>query len=168
MTKKTPKKDKADKEWADLQRELETLGEQLGSLRKYTGTLGKTVVANIDSHYEGVKSRVTTFRQAKEAQLNAARRTAVQQASATQQSLTEAGVSSTEKAKETARQVWERSEPLRHGAQEVGHGFARAWSEIAASFGKAAETIQTEKAARTPARAAAPARAPAAARRKAS
>jgi len=42
--------------------------------------------------------------------------------------------------------MWERSEPLRQGAQEVGKGFVRAWSELATSFGKAAEKIQAEKA----------------------
>jgi len=56
----------------------------------------------------------------------------------TQASLTEAG-------KDTARQMWERSEPLRQGAQEVGKGFVRAWSELATSFGKAAEKVQSEK-----------------------
>jgi hypothetical protein len=41
--------------------------------------------------------------------------------------------------------MWDRAEPLRQGAQEVGQGFVRAWSEIAASFGKAAEKVQSER-----------------------
>ena len=35
MTDKTPANDQAEKEWADLQRDLDTLGEQLGSLRDH-------------------------------------------------------------------------------------------------------------------------------------
>jgi hypothetical protein len=46
---------------------------------------------------------------------------------------------------EAAKQVWERSEPLRQGARDVGEGMARAWSEIRASFGKAAGRLNTEQ-----------------------
>ncbi len=145
MTKRTPKKTPADKEWADLQRDLETLGEQLGSLSDHSAKLGKTVVANLDAQYKNVKRRAATYRRVKEAQLNAAHEAASQQAPLTQNTLTDAGVKSAAMAKDTAKQVWERSEPLRQGAQEVGHGLVRAWSEIATSFGKAAEKIQTDK-----------------------
>jgi hypothetical protein len=145
MTKRTPKKTPADKEWADLQRDLETLGEQLGSLSDHSAKLGKTVVANLDAQYKSVKRRAATYRRVKEAQLNAAHEAASQQAALTQNTLTDAGVKSAAMAKDTAKQVWERSEPLRQGAQEVGHGLVRAWSEIATSFGKAAEKIQTDK-----------------------
>ena len=145
MTKRTQKKTPADKEWADLQRDLETLGEQLGSLSDHTATLGKTVVANLDAQYKDVKKRATTYRRVKEAELNAAHQAALQQVTETQNTLTDAGAKSATMAKDTARQVWERSEPLRQGAQEVGQGLVRAWSEIAASFGKAAEKIQTDK-----------------------
>jgi len=145
MTKRTPKKTPADKEWADLQRDLETLGEQLGSLSDHSAKLGKTVVANLDAQYKNVKRRAATYRRVKEAQLNAAHEAASQQAALTQNTLTDAGVKSAAMAKDTAKQVWERSEPLRQGAQEVGHGLVRAWSEIATSFGKAAEKIQTDK-----------------------
>ena len=145
MTKRTPKKTPADKEWADLQRDLETLGEQLGSLSDHSAKLGKTVVANLDAQYKSVKRRAAPYRRVKEAQLNAAHEAASQQAALTQNTLTDAGVKSAAMAKDTAKQVWERSEPLRQGAQEVGHGLVRAWSEIATSFGKAAEKIQTDK-----------------------
>lgn len=145
MTKRTPKKTPADKEWADLQRDLETLGEQLGSLSDHSAKLGKTVVANLDAQYKNVKRRAATYHRVKEAQLNAAHEAASQQAALTQNTLTDAGVKSAAMAKDTAKQVWERSEPLRQGAQEVGHGLVRAWSEIATSFGKAAEKIQTDK-----------------------
>lgn len=150
MTKRTPKKTPADKEWADLQRDLQTLGEQLSALSDHSATLGKTVVANLDAQYKDVKKRAATYRRVKEAQLNAAHETAMQQATETQNTLTDAGVKSAAMAKDTAKQVWERSEPLRQGAQEVGHGLVRAWSEIATSFGKAAEKIQTDKVAGQP------------------
>ena len=79
MTKRAQKKTPADKEWADLQRDLETLGEQLGSLSDHTATLGKTVVANLDAQYKDVKKRATTYRRVKEAELNAAHQAALQQ-----------------------------------------------------------------------------------------
>ncbi len=47
---------------------------------------------------------------------------------------------------EAARQAWERSEPLRQGAKDVGEGLARAWTELRASFGKAAGRLHTETA----------------------
>lgn len=147
MTKKTPtpNTDRADKEWADLQRDLDTLGEQLGSLRDHSAALGDTLVNELETRFQEVRDRTLNFRNATEAQFEALRQLAMQQASETQSSLTEAGMKSADAAKETARQVWERSEPLRLGAQEVGQGFVRAWTEIAASFGKAAEKIQSEK-----------------------
>jgi hypothetical protein len=45
---------------------------------------------------------------------------------------------------EAARQMWERAEPLRQGAKDVGEGLGRAWVELRASFGKAAGRLQTE------------------------
>jgi len=45
---------------------------------------------------------------------------------------------------ETARQMWERSEPLRQGAKDVGEGLSRAWTELRTSFGKAADRLNTE------------------------
>jgi hypothetical protein len=139
MTDNTPKDEQAQKEWADLQRDLDTLGQQLGSLRDHTAALGDALVANLEAQFQDVRNRALGFRSATEAQIEDVRKTAVQQAMEAQASMTEAG-------KDTARQVWERSEPLRQGAQEVGKGFVRAWSELATSFGKAAEKIQTQKA----------------------
>jgi hypothetical protein len=145
MTDHTPKNDQAEKEWADLQRDLDTLGEQLGSLRDHTSALGETVVATLEARYQDVRNRALGYRKATESQFEEMRKLAMAQAAQTQSTLTEAGLKSAEKAKETARQAWERAEPLRQGAQEVGKGLVRAWSELAASFGKAAEKIQTEK-----------------------
>ncbi|MGH6793430.1 MAG: hypothetical protein ACRECF_11930 [Methyloceanibacter sp.] len=145
MAKTTQKKDQAEKEWTDLQRDLDKLGKQLGSLRDHTAELGDTLVNDLDAQVQDVRNRTLNFRNATEEQFEALRQLALRQASATQSSLTEAGMKSAESAKETARQMWERSEPLRLDAQEVGQGFARAWTEIAAAFGKAAEKIQNEK-----------------------
>jgi predicted nucleic acid-binding Zn-ribbon protein len=141
-----PKNHQADKEWADLQRDLDTLGDQLGSLRDHTAALGDTIVSNLEARYQDVRNRALGFRSATEAQLEDMRKLALTQAAQTQSRLTETGVKSAEMAKDTARQMWERSEPLRQGAQEVGQGLVRAWSELAASFGKAAEKVQAEKA----------------------
>jgi len=145
MTEETKKLEKAEKEWTDLQRDLDTLGEQLNSLREHSAALGKTVVADMETRFQDVRTHALGFRSATEEQFEALRKLAVEQATQTQSTLTETGMKSAEMAKETARQAWDRAEPLRQGAQEVGKGFVRAWSEIAASFSKAAERVQTEK-----------------------
>ena len=146
MTNNTPKNDQAQKDWDDLQRDLDTLGEQLKTLREHAGTLGETILANIDLRFQDVVSRTQGYRNTTQRQLEEMRDTAMTQAAQTQSSLTETGMKSAEMAKDTARQMWERSEPFRIGAQEVGQGLVRAWSEIAASFGKAAEKVQSERA----------------------
>ena len=150
-TADTAKTDAARQEWADLQRDLDTLGEQLTSLRDHTATLGATLVTDLESRFHDVRNRALGFHSATEAQADALRKAALDQAAQTQTTLTEAGMKSAEMAKDTARQMWERAAPLRVGAQEVGQGLLRAWSEIAASFGKAAEKIQSERA-KSPAR----------------
>ena len=139
MTDNTPDTQQADKEWADLQRDLDTLGEQLSSLREHSAALGDTVMSNLEARYQDVRNRALGYRSATEEQFEAMRKLALEQAAQTQNTLSET-------TKDTARQMWDRSEPLRQGAQEVGQGLVRAWSELAASFGKAAEKIQAEKA----------------------
>ena len=145
MTYDPPKSDQTDKEWADLQRDLDTLGEQLGSLREHSTALGETLLANLETRYQDVRNRALGYRTATEEQFEGMRKLAVEQAQQTQSSLAASGMKSAAMAKDTARQMWERAEPLRQGAQEVGHGLVRAWSEIAASFGKAAEKMQADK-----------------------
>ena len=145
MTKAPQKSEQADAAWADLQRDLDTLGEQLGSLRDHSAALGDTLLTNLDARLQEVRNRALGYRTATEEQFDTLRQQAVDQAQATQDSLTASGKKSAEMAKDTARQLWERSEPLRQGAQEVGHGLVRAWSEIAASFGKAAEKMQADR-----------------------
>jgi hypothetical protein len=145
MTEETEKLEKAEKEWADLQRDLDTLGQQLNSLGKHSAALGGTVVKDLETRFQDVRAHALGFRSATEEQFESLRKLAMEQAAQTQSSLTDAGLRSAEMAKDTARQMWDRAEPLRQGAQEVGQGFIRAWSEIAASFGKAAEKVQAEK-----------------------
>jgi len=138
MTDQPPQNEKAQKEWADLQRDLDTLGEQLKSLRDHSTALGNTLVSDLEARFQDVRSRALSFHNAAESQVDDLRKAALAQAAQTQNK-------SAEMAKDTARQMWDRSEPLRLGAQEVGQGLVRAWSEIATSFGKAAEKVQTER-----------------------
>ncbi|ODR98904.1 hypothetical protein AUC68_06945 [Methyloceanibacter methanicus] len=135
----------ADKEWDDLQRELETLGDQVRSLREHAGALGETVLGNMELRFQDVLSRAHAYRNTTATQMETLQKLAVEQAGQTQATLTETGKKSAEMAKDKARELWDRAEPLRQGAQEVGQGFLRAWSEIAASFGKAAEKVQSDK-----------------------
>ena len=148
-TTKTEPAKQADKEWEDLQRELDTLGEQVKSLRTHAGVLGETVLGNMDLRFQDVLSRAHAYRNTTTAQMEDLQKLALDQASQTQSTLTETGKKSAEMAKDKARELWERAEPLRDGAQELGQGFLRAWSEIAASFGKAAEKVQSDKAKET-------------------
>ena len=50
------------------------------------------------------------------------------------------------RSKATAFEMWERSEPLREGARDVGDGLVRAWAELRASFGKAATRLSSSEA----------------------
>lgn len=144
-TAKTEKAALADKEWNDLQHDLETLGDQVKALRDHAGALGETVLGNMELRFQDVLSRANAYRNTTAAQIEELQKMALDQADQTQASLTESSKKSAAMAKDKARELWDRAEPLRQGAQEVGNGFLRAWSEIAASFGKAAEKVQTER-----------------------
>ena len=128
---------KADKEWTEFERDLDTLGHQLAALQVHTAALGSQLVSSLDARFQEVKARAQTFKQAREVELEQLRRNAQQQAEST---FSEARMRSAE----AARQAWERSEPLRQGAKDVGEGLARAWTELRASFGKAAGRLHTE------------------------
>jgi hypothetical protein len=135
----------ADKEWSDLQRDLDTLGRQLAELQLHTASLGSHVVAALEARFQEVRTRAMSFRQATEQQIEQARRAAWQQASETESAFSDARARSAEAARDAARQMWERSEPLRQGAKDVGEGLVRAWSELSASFGKAAGRLRSEE-----------------------
>ena len=127
----------ADKEWTEFERDLDTLGRQLASLQAHTAALGSQLVSSLDARVQEVKARAQSFRQAREQELEQMRLSAQQHAEST---FSDARARSAE----AARQVWERSEPLRQGAKDVGEGLSRAWTELRASFGKAAGRLHTE------------------------
>jgi hypothetical protein len=128
----------ADKEWSEFERDLDTLGRQLAALQAHTAALGTQLVSTLEARFKEVKDRALSFKQAREVELEQVRLSAQQQADS---AFSEARTRSTE----AARQVWERSEPLRQGAKDVGEGLARAWTELRASFGKAAGRLHTDE-----------------------
>jgi hypothetical protein len=127
----------ADKEWSEFQRDLDLLGRQLAELQTHTSALGSHFVASLEARFHEVKTRAESFRKAREVELDQVRRNAWRQAEG---AFSEARTRSAE----AARQVWERSEPLRRGAKDVGEGLLKAWGEVRASFGKAAGRLHTE------------------------
>jgi molecular chaperone GrpE (heat shock protein) len=131
-------KSQADKEWSELQNDLDMLGRQLAELSTHTAQLGEHFLVSLQARFQDVKAQADTYKTATEQQLEEMRETATSQAERT---LSDMRARSTE----AAKQVWERSEPLRQGARDVGEGMARAWSEIRASFGKAAERLNTQE-----------------------
>jgi hypothetical protein len=135
----------ADKEWSEFERDLDTLGRQLAALQVHTAALGTHLVSSLEARFNEVKNRAQSFQQARQAELEQVRQAAWQQAREAESAFSEARMRSTE----AARQVWERSEPLRQGAKDVGEGLARAWTELRASLGKAAGRLHTESQAST-------------------
>jgi hypothetical protein len=149
-TQSTKSETSADKEWSEFERDLDTLGHQLAALQAHTAALGGQLVSSLEARFQDVKNRAQNFRQTRELELEQMRQAAWQQATAADGAFSDARTRSTE----AARQVWERSEPLRQGAKDVGEGLARAWVELRASFGKAAGRLHTESTANGPAPAA--------------
>ncbi|HLO22661.1 MAG TPA: hypothetical protein VK193_04490 [Methyloceanibacter sp.] len=128
----------ADKEWSELQRDLDMLGRQLAELSTHTAQLGEHFLASLQARFQDVKNRAAMYRTATEHDFEQMQQTATSQAERT---FSDIRARSTE----AAKQVWERSEPLRQGARDVGEGMARAWLEIRASLGKAATRLNTEQ-----------------------
>jgi hypothetical protein len=129
-----------DKEWWAFERDLDGLGRQLAALQVHTAALGSHLVSSLEARFEEVKARAASFRQARELELEQVRQAAWQQAREAESTFSEARARSTE----AAKQMWERAEPLRQGAKDVGEGLLRAWGELRASFGKAAGRLHTE------------------------
>jgi chromosome segregation ATPase len=136
----TSNQTQADKEWSTFERDLDSLGRQLAALQAHTAALGSHLVSSLEARFEDVKARAASFRQARELELEQVRQAAWQQAREAESTFSEARARSTE----AARQMWERAEPLRQGAKDVGEGLLRAWGELRASFGKAAGRLHTE------------------------
>jgi hypothetical protein len=130
-------KSEADKQWSEFERDLDSLGRQLAELQAHTAALGTHFVRSLEASFEDVRTRAERFRKERETELEQVRQRAQHEAE-------NAFADMRQRSSEAARQVWERSEPLRQGAKDVGEGLARAWVELRASFGKAASRLQTE------------------------
>lgn len=130
-------KSEADKQWSEFERDLDSLGRQLAELQTHTAALGTHFVRSVEASFEDVRARAERFRKEREIELEQVRQRAQHEAE-------NAFAEMRQRSSEAARQVWERSEPLRQGAKDVGEGLARAWVELRASFGKAAGRLQTE------------------------
>ena len=133
----TPESD-ASKQWEAFQHDLDVLGRQLAELGTHGAALGEHFLASLRAHFDEVKDRATSYRAATEQEIEATRRMAQARADRT---LDDVKARSTE----AAKQMWEKAQPLREGAKDVGEGLLRAWSELRASFGKAAQRLQEEK-----------------------
>ena len=94
-----------------------TLGRQLAELQVHTAALGTQLVSSLEARFQEVKNRAQSFRQAREVEIEEMRRGAGNSREA-ESTFSECAQRSTE----AARQVWERSEPLRQGAKDVGEG----------------------------------------------
>ena len=130
-------KSEADKQWSEFERDLDSLGRQLAELQAHTAALGTHFVRSLEASFEDVRTRAERFRKERETELEQVRQRAQHEAE-------NAFADMRQRSSEAARQVWERSEPLRQGAKDVGEGLARAWVELRASFGKAVGRLQTE------------------------
>jgi hypothetical protein len=135
---RTASETQADKEWTQLESDLDTFGRQLAELQVHTATLGSHFVSALQARFDEVKTRAGSVKREHERELAQLRETASKHVEG---AFSEARARSAE----TARQMWERSEPLRQGAKDVGEGLARAWGELRASFGKAAGRLHSEE-----------------------
>jgi hypothetical protein len=131
---------RAQAAWSDLQRDLDTLGRQLNELRNHSATLGEHLINSVQASFDQVKGRTQQWQDLTLKQLDELRNSASRQAGEAQSAYGDVRV----KSQEAARQVWERSEPLRQGAKDVGEGLVRAWTEVRASLGKAASRLQDD------------------------
>lgn len=139
--------DEASARSAEFQRDLDTLGRQLAELRGHTAALGEHLINDLQLRYNEVRLRAQAWKQATEKQLAELRESAWQRAGDTQTVYGEAR----ERSRHAARQAWERSEPLRLGAKDVGEGLVKAWGELRSSLGKAAGRMQFQAMRKTPA-----------------
>jgi hypothetical protein len=126
--------------YSDLQRDLDTLGRQLNELRNHSATLGEHLVNSVQASFDQVKGHTLQWQDLTLKQLDELRNSAFRQAGDAQNAYGDVRARS----QEAARQVWERSQPLRQGAKDVGEGLLRAWSEVRASLGKAAGRLQED------------------------
>src|SRR5262245_7013602 len=138
--KVTPQRPEEEK-WAKFAHDLEILGNQLSELSSHTAALGDDLIQRLDAQYQTVRNRADTWKQTTDQQIDEIRKLASHRR-ATQRAFSDIRARS----KATAFEMWERSEPLRQGAQDVGGGLVRAWAELRASFGKAANRLSSSEA----------------------
>jgi hypothetical protein len=131
---------RAEAAWSDLQRDLDTLGRQLNELRNHSATLGEHLINSMQASFDQVKGHTQQWLDLTLKQRDELRSSALRQAGEAQSAYGDVRV----KSQEAARQMWERSEPLRQGAKDVGEGLVRAWTEVRASLGKAASRLQED------------------------
>ena len=123
--------------WVEFKRDLEMLGHQLSELSSHTAVLGDHLIQRFNAQYQTVRNRAEVWKQTTDQQIDELRKLACHQGRETQGAFSDIRARS----KATAFEMWERSEPLRQGAQDVGQGLVRAWAELRASLGKAANRL---------------------------
>ena len=128
----------ASKQWDAFQRDLDVLGRQLAELGTHGAALGEHFLASLRARFDEVKDRAVSYKAATEQEIEATRRMAQAQAENTFNDVRA-------RSSEAAKQMWEKAQPLREGAKDVGEGLLKAWGELRASFGKAAQRLQDEK-----------------------
>ena len=110
------------------------LGHQLSELSSHAAVLGDHIIQRLEAQYQTVRNRADVWKQTTDQQINELRKLACHQGRDPKGAFSDIRARS----KATAFAMWERSDPLRQGAQDVGEGLVRAWAELRASFGKAA------------------------------
>ena len=128
-------------EWSRLERDLETLGRQISELGDHTAFMGSYLVQSLQAQYQKVKTSADAWKQATERYLDDISNSAGRQGGEPQSPYSDMR----ERSKAAAQDLWERSKPLRQGASDVGDGVVRAWSELRASFGKAAGRLSSSE-----------------------
>ena len=133
-----------EEKWAEFARDLEKLGHQLSELSSHTTVLGDHLIQRLNAQYQTVRNRAEVWKQTTDQQIDELRKLACQQEAQGAFSDIRA------RSKATAFEMWERSQPLRQGAQDVGEGLVRAWAELRVSFGKAANQLSSSEADMSP------------------
>ena len=126
-----------EEKWAEFVRDLEMLGHQLSELSSHRAVLGDHLIQRLDAQYQTVRNRADVWKQTTDQEINEIR---------AQGALSDIRARS----KATAFEMWERAQPLRQGARDVGEGLVRAWAELSASFGKAANRLSSSEASVAP------------------
>jgi hypothetical protein len=131
-----------EEKWSEFAHDLEMLGHQLSELSSHTAVLGYHIIQRLDAQYQAVRNRADVLKQTTDQQIDELRKLVCHQGRDARGALSDIRARS----KATAFEIWERSEPFRQGAQDVGEGLVRAWAELRASFGKAANRISSSEA----------------------